>query len=111
MQRIIGLDYLRVYIVLVIFLFHSWMNLGCTFGPFSSFISVGAIYMSMFFMLSGYVLFLKYKDLSVNVGSLKSFYLKRLISIMPVYWVSAIIYVVFSVRNRLRRTFCYFLLR
>ena len=95
MQRIIGLDYLRVYIVLVIFLFHSWMNLGCTFGPFSSFISVGAIYMSMFFMLSGYVLFLKYKDLSVNVGSLKSFYLKRLISIMPVYWVSAIIYVVF----------------
>ena len=71
------------------------MNLGCTFGPFSSFISVGAIYMSMFFMLSGYVLFLKYKDLSVNVGSLKSFYLKRLISIMPVYWVSAIIYVVF----------------
>lgn len=95
MQRIIGLDYLRIYVVLIIFLFHSWMNLGCTFGPFTSFISVGAIYMSMFFMLSGYVLFLKYKDLSTNASSLALFYLKRLISIMPAYWASVIIYVIF----------------
>ena len=66
MKRIVGLDYLRVYTALMVFLFHSWMHLGCSFWKLTSFVSEGAAYMTLFFMMSGYVLGLKYKELPLN---------------------------------------------
>lgn len=92
MKRIVGLDYLRIYTVLVVFLFHTWMHLGCTFGKLTTFVSEGAVLMTLFFMLSGYVLGLKYNNISLKSRALKDFYIKRLISILPLYVICAILY-------------------
>lgn len=92
MKRIIGLDYLRVYTVFMVFLFHSWMHLGCSFGKLTSFVSEGAVYMTLFFMMSGYVLGLKYKELPMDGAALLTFYKKRLVSVLPLYIVCVILY-------------------
>lgn len=92
MKRIIGLDYLRVYTVFMVFLFHSWMHLGCSFGKLTSFVSEGAVYMTLFFMMSGYVLGLKYKELPMDGTALLTFYKKRLVSVLPLYIVCVILY-------------------
>lgn len=92
MNRIVGLDCLRIYSVIIVFLFHSWMHLECTFGKLTTFISEGAVYMTVFFMLSGYVLGMKYKNLSINSSSLIKFYKKRAISIYPFYILCVILY-------------------
>lgn len=76
----------------MVFLFHSWMHLGCSFWKLTSFVSEGAAYMTLFFMMSGYVLGLKYKELPMDGTSLLKFYKKRLISIAPLYVVCAMLY-------------------
>lgn len=92
MKRIVGLDYLRIYTVFVVFLFHAWMHLGCTFGKLTTFVSEGAVLMTLFFMLSGYVLGLKYKHLPMDKLSLKNFYVKRIASIFPLYIICVVLY-------------------
>lgn len=92
MKRIVGLDYLRIMMVFMVFLFHSWMHLGFQLGKLTSFISEGAVYMTMFFMLSGYVLGLKYKHLPMDKLSLKNFYVKRIASIFPLYIICVVLY-------------------
>jgi peptidoglycan/LPS O-acetylase OafA/YrhL len=57
---------------------------------------MGAIFMSAFFMLSGYVLFLTYREQPlIQMANLKRFYLKRLVGILPLYYVVALLYVLF----------------
>lgn len=92
MNRIVGFDYLRVVTAVFVFLFHSWMHLGVSFGKLTFFISEGAIFMTLFFILSGYLLGMKYGHIQINTASLKSFYLRRLVSILPLYWFCAILY-------------------
>ena len=48
--------------------------------------------MSGFFMLSGAVLYYRYGDRRVFDNGLKMFYLKRFLSILPLYWVVTILY-------------------
>lgn len=52
--RIIGLDIIRISLMLLIYLFHSHMHYHCDYGLLNSFISMGAIAITAFFMLSGY---------------------------------------------------------
>ena len=94
-NRNIGLDIYRISAVLVIFMFHSWIHLQCDYGIFMPFIQMGAIYMTAFFLLSGFVLYLTYqkKDLS-NINDVKLFYKKRLINILPAYYVVALLFIV-----------------
>lgn len=92
MKRIVGLDCLRIMMVFMVFLFHSWMHLGLQIGKLTSFISEGAVYMTMFFMLSGYVLGLKYKHLTMDKLSLRNFYVKRIASIFPLYIICVVLY-------------------
>lgn len=72
----------------LIYLFHSNCHLGCTYGIMTDFISRGSIAMTGFFMLSGYALNLAYgnKELS-SWSEMKNFYLKRFVSIYPLYIV------------------------
>ena len=75
----------------LIFMFHSRTHvLKCSYGILNSFVEMGAIAMTGFFLLSGYVLNLTYgkKDMTSSV-EIKSFYLKRLITIIPLYFVWA----------------------
>jgi len=93
-NRVIGLDILRIAMAFLIYLFHSNCHLGCTYSFMTDFISVGAIAMVGFFMLSGYALNLSYggKDLG-NWTEMKSFYLKRFIAIYPLYIVVGTLFV------------------
>ena len=59
-QRIIGLDILRISLAILIHMFHSWIHFGCSYSYLNDFVSVGAIAMTGFFLLSGYSLRMVY---------------------------------------------------
>lgn len=85
-QRIIGLDLLRIFFAILVFAFHSHVHFQCSYGILNRFISMGAIAMTGFFLLSGYSL--AFSNSNNDFSDLKkiiSFYKKRLISIMPLY--------------------------
>ena len=93
--RAAGLDLFRVVAAVMVLLFHCHIHHENSFGPLTGFVSMGAVFMTAFFMLSGYVLFLTYKDKSlVQAPALKNFYLKRIFGIFPLYLVVAALYVV-----------------
>lgn len=95
-KRAAGLDLFRVLAALMVLLFHCHIHHGSDFGVLTGFVSMGAIFMSAFFMLSGYVLFLTYREQPlIQMASLKRFYLKRLVGILPLYYVVALLYVLF----------------
>lgn len=97
--RAVGLDLMRILMALLIYMFHSRIHvLHCSYGIFNSFVDMGAIAMTGFFLLSGYVISLTYgkKDMS-NVDEIFRFYLKRLITIVPLYFVWAFLLVVANV--------------
>lgn len=84
---------------LLIFMFHSRIHvLKCSYGYLNSFVSMGAIAMTGFFLLSGYVMNLAYgcKDMS-DSAEIKRFYLKRIISIIPLYFVWASLWTIANV--------------
>ena len=94
-QRAAGLDLFRVVAAVMVLLFHCHIHHENSFGALTGFVSMGAVFMTAFFMLSGYVLFLTYKDKSlVQAPALKNFYLKRIFGIFPLYLVVAALYVV-----------------
>jgi peptidoglycan/LPS O-acetylase OafA/YrhL len=94
-QRAAGLDLFRVVAAVMVLLFHCNIHHGSDFGPLTGFVSMGAVFMTAFFMLSGYVLFLTYKDKSLVLApALRKFYLKRVFGIFPLYLVVATLYVV-----------------
>ena len=55
-RRLVGLDVFRIMSAVVVFLFHTQMHMGADFGFLNEFIHMGAIFMTGFFMLSGYAL-------------------------------------------------------
>lgn len=61
-----GLDVFRAVSVLMVCAFHTNIHLGATYGLITPFVSMGAIFMTAFFMLSGFSLFVNHagEDLS-----------------------------------------------
>lgn len=97
-HRVIGLDYLRIGLALIIFCFHSRVHLGCNYGILNDFFDTADLAMTGFFMLSGYSLQLVYgKREMTDFKSLKDFYLKRLLSIYPLYLVVGLLAVIMMV--------------
>ena len=93
-RRMAGLDLFRVVAAVMVLLFHIHIHHDCSFGALTGFVSMGAIFMTGFFMLSGFVLFRTYQEQPlVQMASLKKFYLKRLIGILPLYFFVSIVYV------------------
>lgn len=91
--RLLGLDLYRVLLALLVFIFHTWCHMKCTYGIFQPFVEVGAIAMSGFFMLSGFSLAYVYQDQKLwDEASILRFYRKRWLGIMPLYYVVAILY-------------------
>lgn len=98
-QRVIGLDLIRISLAVLIFMFHSHIHvLKCDYSLLNGFVSMGAIAMTGFFLLSGYAINLSSgsKDMSDN-KEIKRFYTKRLISILPLYYVWALIVIVTNI--------------
>lgn len=76
------------------------MHFGCDYYFLNVFIRMGAIAMTVFFMLSGYSLHLSNskKDLT-KISEIREFYIKRLITIFPLYYTIALIHVVYAIIN------------
>ena len=97
-QRMIGLDMLRIALALLIFMFHSKLHFQCDYWAFNSFVSMGAIAMTGFMILSGFVLFYSYKDKDLGkIKDIKLFYLKRIITIIPLYYAIATMHVFYQI--------------
>ena len=93
-ERNVGLDFLRISLALLIFMFHSNMHFECHYGVLNHFARYGAIAMTGFFMLSGYALSLSNKEILTDIGSLKNYLLKRFISIYPLYYFVAFAFMI-----------------
>lgn len=54
--RVLGLDIFRVLLTIEILMFHSNGHIGCSYGKYIDlFLRAGAVTMTAFFILSGYV--------------------------------------------------------
>ncbi len=93
----------------MIFLFHSYLHLGCDYGIFNYIISNGALCMTTFFMLSGFVLSLtnQANDL-LSINELKKFYIKRFINVIPIYWIVGLSYTFTLCNDSLKDTLILF---
>lgn len=92
-SRRIGWDILRIFLAIEIFSFHANMHLNLSFGYLNDFLSVGALCMTGFFILTGCVLGYTYiNKYFFHREYLIAFYKKRVISIMPLYWIIILLY-------------------
>lgn len=98
-QRVIGLDLLRISLAILVLLFHSQINvLHCDYGLLNYFVNMGPIAMTGFFLLSGYALNLSTQKMNMTVATdINKFYLKRLISIIPLYYAWALLNVAIKI--------------
>ena len=93
-KHYIGLDVFRMVAVLSIFAFHTNIHLNAKYGILSDFLSMGAVFMTAFFMLSGFSLFANHaKSDLIRKSTLRSFYTKRFIGIIPMYYVCGLIFI------------------
>lgn len=93
-KRYVGIDVFRIICYMVVCAFHTTIHLGCNYRALYEVSLMGAVFMTAFFMMSGYVLYLTYnkKDFK-NIKNIKNFIVKRLIGIVPMYYISAIVYI------------------
>lgn len=93
-EKLVALDVLRIMGALFVFLFHMNIHFGADvpIPLLSEVIRAGAVFMVLFFMLSGFTLSYQYHSEPLLQGSsLRRFYLKRLFGVYPVYALSLII--------------------
>ena len=91
--RLDNLNILRGFSAFIIVLYHIKNNVGCNFGAFNWLFGHAAIWMTVFFVLSGFTLYYNYCDYSFDdFKSVKSFMRKRLASIYPTYALIWIVY-------------------
>lgn len=93
-KRYVGLDVFRIISVMAICSFHTTIHLGANYGVLQSMSLMGAVFMTAFFMLSGFSLFVNYaqRDL-IKISNLKSFWIKRIIGIIPMYYIVAVLFI------------------
>lgn len=93
-KHYIGLDVFRMVAVLSILAFHTNIHLNAKYGILSDFLSMGAVFMTAFFMLSGFSLFANHaKSDLIRKSTLRAFYIKRFIGIIPMYYVCGLIFI------------------
>jgi peptidoglycan/LPS O-acetylase OafA/YrhL len=88
----------RFITALVVFLFHCRIHLNWETGIdiFDRFINHGAVFMTGFFVLSGFIMAHVYAFTDfTKISNIRSFYLKRFAKIYPTYALTTIIYFAF----------------
>lgn len=98
-HRLIGLDLLRISLALLIFAFHSHIGmLECNYLLLNGFVNMGAIAMTGFFLLSGYVISFSTRQQDMwRPKEILKFYIKRIIAIIPLYYTYALACVIFNI--------------
>lgn len=98
-NSIFGLDLLRVVAAAAVYFFHLNINLKFRTGVeiLDTTFSVGAVFMVLFFMLSGFVMSYSYGhvDMFAEPDRLTKYYKKRLLRIYPSYLVFLLIVMLF----------------
>ena len=92
--RLFGLDLFRVALAFEILMFHSNGYVGCSYGKYVDlFLRAGAVTMTAFFILSGYVTQYTYGSRNFSDSQeCKHFYLGRAINILPSYYIVAVLF-------------------
>lgn len=99
-KNYIGLDIFRLVLTIIVCAFHTTAHLGANYGIFQSVSKTGLIFMTAFFMLSGFSLFVNHScDNISDIKLLKKFWIKRIIGIIPMYYIVSIIYIIFKFSN------------
>ena len=112
-NRLYGLDVLRIFSALFVCAFHTNIHLGAQYGILTNFVKMGAVFMTLFFILSGYSLYISTSGESLfSTERLKIFFKKRFIGIVPMYYIVGLTYVLIElVRSRgghyYKRLFCF----
>lgn len=92
-----GLDIFRIIAAFMVCMFHTTVHLGCNYGFFNGMSQMGAVFMTGFFILSGYVLFLNWSGKNLNdFNDIKSFWKRRIISIIPMYFIASLFYIILN---------------
>ena len=100
-KRVDGLNFIRIIGMTMILLFHAKLMYGFSVGMpwLDQMISIGAIFVTVFFMLSGFGLRKSNKDLSVrDFSGVLKYYKKRIVSIYPLFLLLSIVALVFQFR-------------
>ena len=100
-KRIDSLNFIRILGMTMILLFHARLLYGFSTGItwLDEKISIGAIFVTVFFMLSGFGLRISNADLSVrDFSGVFVFYKKRIFSIYPLFLLLTIVALLFHFR-------------
>lgn len=96
-ERLIGLDIVRVISCFMILTFHTFYSLSLSYGFLDKYVEKGAIFVSVFFILSGFSLYYSnYKKNLSQIKEMKLFYKKRIIGILPAYFIAWIGFYIFQ---------------
>ena len=100
-ERLVGLDIYRVMSALGIFIFHTRNMDSVNYGAFDIVIAMGAVFMTGFFVLSGFSLYYSYGDIDIaDSHQIKNFYKKRIFSIIPSYFFVSLLFILVFKRGR-----------
>ena len=96
-RRLYFIDALKVISFVLVFAFHCNIHLGVhfKFDGLTRFVSQGAVLMDLFFLLSGFAQYYSNANHSMTAERAKKFYLKRLVSVYPLYLFAQILFLLF----------------
>ncbi|MBQ2901307.1 MAG: acyltransferase [Agathobacter sp.] len=100
-KRIDSLNFIRIIGMTMILLFHAKLMYGFSVGLawFDDMISIGAIFVTVFFMLSGFGLRKSNQELAIrDFSGVLKYYKKRILSIYPLFLLLTVVALIFQFR-------------
>ena len=95
-KSIDSLNFIRAVVAICVFMYHAYRNLGCNFYALTPLIRHATLFMTIFFMLSGFVLYYNYSETNfADNRNIALFIQKRILSIFPIYLMVYIIFLIF----------------
>ncbi|MCR5057552.1 MAG: acyltransferase [Clostridiales bacterium] len=98
-QRLILLDLLRIVFALLIYARHSINMFGCSYGGAMNYriVRLTQPILTGFFLISGFGIYYSYSGKNLdNVSQMKQFWIKRLITIIPSYYLIHFLWLIFN---------------
>ena len=94
--RLYGLDLLCIMAMAIVFIGHSANQFGCNYWYFAPLTLLRSTAMTLFFILSGFVLYYNYYSKNLfDLKIVKNYYIKRVSGILPTYYLVAVLYILF----------------
>ncbi len=88
--KLYDMEILRAFAIVLIVVFHSQEYLHVFFNNINQWDDMAHIGLSLFFFISGFLLYYNYKNINFK-NDLKTFYYRRAIRIYPLYWFALFI--------------------